>query len=192
LALYLQIRPIFLIPIVAAVSCTSGHQDRDDEDAMPLAVVDLATGAVQERWPAPALLFDVAVDPISGRVWGVTESEERIENGSRAARVVELLPDGDPIDMFELAGFSQLSPDFHLDVGVFIYWHDLGHLKLDAGRRRAAGDRYCAEQRTSRRLRSRLRRNRPRDHFDDRVAWQRFRPGQRHWIHVRFRRGGIV
>lgn len=116
---------------------------RDRAGAPGLAVIDTSLGEVVERWDAPALTFDVAQDPVTGRVWAVAE-----HTSDAIPRVWELFPDSDPELRFELRpGGSGPEP---AGTGYFnhakVYWAGAHAIALDPGRRRGSFSSPGAEE----------------------------------------------
>lgn len=120
-----------LIPL-AAFALPLAACEKEDRRAPDLALVDTQTGEIVERWPAPALTFDVAEDPLTGRVWAVAEND-----GDDTARVWELFPDRKELRY-------ELHPGIDLGAnGPFLgyakyYWLDSGAIALDPSRRRGS------------------------------------------------------
>ena len=117
-----------LVPLILIVASAACH--RSDGGGGGLAIVDTLTGTVVEEWPAPPLTFDVAEDPVTGRVWAVAEHPE-----DDIARVWELTADGS-IPQYELhPGEGGPGGTGYLSYSKY-RWLDSGAIALDSGRRR--------------------------------------------------------
>ena len=118
-----------LVPLILIVASAACHRS-DGGGGGGLAIVDTLTGTVVEEWPAPPLTFDVAEDPVTGRVWAVAEHPE-----DDIARVWELTADGS-IPQYELhPGEGGPGGTGYLSYSKY-RWLDSGAIALDSGRRR--------------------------------------------------------
>lgn len=129
-------RPVVLILATVTVALHGAGCRRNDPAGAPgLAIVDTALGEVTDHWEAPALTFDVAEDPATGRVWAVAE-----HTGDAVPRVWELFADAEPELRYELQpGASGPAPG---GTGFFGYgkisWAGAHAISFDPVRRRGS------------------------------------------------------
>lgn len=122
--------------ICLGISALSVGCDRP-EKPLPVLVIDTSSGFIVERWPAPDLVYDVAIDPVTGRVWAAAEARFAWEiwELSRDSRptlhqTVSIPDDGDGIDR-----------PIHRSM-----YMDIGSLALDTVGRRGAFTSPRSEQ----------------------------------------------
>ena len=129
-------RSPFVLAALAGLVPGCGPAERPSEEFrnLPLAIVDTNTGRITAEWEAPERLFDVAVDPVTGRVWGVADSSWYIYDGMPGPMVYELYPDQPPRPIYEM-GMQWLDPSTHLQINRQDFL-DYGNIALDPVNRR--------------------------------------------------------